>query len=102
MLTCAKCYLNFQTHHFFNDDTSKFKRSIKTQPRKCPILSDLNRVYTLHDLVTADVIFAATGVTQGSILNGIRREPGWVTLETILMRSKTGSVRRIEYRSPVK
>jgi fructose-1,6-bisphosphatase II / sedoheptulose-1,7-bisphosphatase len=65
-------------------------------------VSDLNRVYTLNDLVTADVIFAATGVTQGSILNGIRREPGWVTLETILMRSKTGSVRRIEYRSPVK
>jgi fructose-1,6-bisphosphatase II / sedoheptulose-1,7-bisphosphatase len=65
-------------------------------------VSDLNRVYTLHDLVTADVIFAATGVTQGSILNGIRREPGWVTLETILMRSKTGSLRRIEYRSPVK
>jgi len=63
---------------------------------------DLNRVYTLHELVTADVIFAATGVTQGSILNGIRREPGWVTMETILMRSKTGSVRRIEYRSPVK
>ncbi|MFN7270336.1 MAG: class II fructose-bisphosphatase [Cereibacter sp.] len=65
-------------------------------------ITDLNRVYTLNDLVTADVIFAATGVTQGSILNGIRREPGWVTLETILMRSKTGSVRRIEYRSPVK
>jgi fructose-1,6-bisphosphatase II / sedoheptulose-1,7-bisphosphatase len=65
-------------------------------------ITDLNRIYTLHELVTADVIFAATGVTQGSILNGIRREPGWVTLETILMRSKTGSVRRIEYRSPVK
>ncbi|MCA3439035.1 MAG: class II fructose-bisphosphatase [Rhodobacter sp.] len=65
-------------------------------------VTDLNRVYTLNDLVTADVIFAATGVTQGSILNGIRREPGWVTLETILMRSKTGSLRRIEYRSPVK
>jgi fructose-1,6-bisphosphatase II / sedoheptulose-1,7-bisphosphatase len=65
-------------------------------------VTDLNRVYTLHELVTADVIFAATGVTQGSILNGIRREPGWVTMETILMRSKTGSVRRIEYRSPVK
>ena len=65
-------------------------------------ITDLNRIYTLHELVTADVIFAATGVTQGSILNGIRREPGWVTLETILMRLKTGSVRRIEYRSPVK
>jgi fructose-1,6-bisphosphatase II / sedoheptulose-1,7-bisphosphatase len=41
-------------------------------------------------------------VTDGSLLRGIRREPGWVTLETILMRSKSGSVRRIEYRTPVK
>ncbi len=65
-------------------------------------ITDLNRIYTLHELVTADVIFAATGVTEGSILKGIRSEPGWVTMETILMRSKTGSVRRIEYRSPVK
>ena len=65
-------------------------------------ITDLNRVYTLNELVTADVIFAATGVTEGSILRGIRSEPGWITMETILMRSKTGSVRRIEYRSPVK
>ena len=65
-------------------------------------ITDFNRVYTRDDLVTADVIFAATGVTQGSILKGIQMEPGWVTTETILMRSKTGSVRRMSYRSPVK
>ena len=65
-------------------------------------ITDFNRIYTRDDLVTADVIFAATGVTSGSILAGIRREPGWVTLETILMRSKTGTVRRMTYRSPVK
>ncbi len=65
-------------------------------------ITDLNRIYTRDDLVTADVIFAATGVTQGSILKGIQTEPGWVTTETILMRSKTGSVRRMTYRSPVK
>lgn len=65
-------------------------------------ITDLNRIYTRDDLVTADVIFAATGVTSGSILAGIKREPGWVTLETILMRSRTGTVRRISYRSPVK
>jgi fructose-1,6-bisphosphatase II / sedoheptulose-1,7-bisphosphatase len=53
-------------------------------------------------MVTADVIFAATGVTSGSILAGIKREPGWVTTETLLMRSKTGSVRRMTYRVPVK
>jgi fructose-1,6-bisphosphatase II / sedoheptulose-1,7-bisphosphatase len=65
-------------------------------------ITNLDRVYTRDDLVRADVIFAATGVTSGSLLRGIRREPGWVTLETILMRSKSGSVRRIEYRTPVK
>jgi len=48
------------------------------------------------------VIFSATGVTNGSLLAGIKREPGWVTLETILMRSKTGSVRRMTYKSPLR
>lgn len=65
-------------------------------------ITDLNRIYTRDDMVTADVIFAATGVTNGSILSGIKREPGWVTTETLLMRSKTGSVRRMTYRTPVK
>lgn len=65
-------------------------------------ITDLNRIYTRDEMVTADVIFAATGVTSGSILSGLKREPGWVTMETILMRSKTGSVRRIQYRTPVK
>ncbi|MCF1708413.1 class II fructose-bisphosphatase [Tabrizicola sp. J26] len=73
----------------------------KARARKAGI-SNFDRVYTRDDLVRADVIFAATGVTSGSLLHGIRREPGWVTMETILMRSKTGSVRRIEYRAPVK
>ena len=65
-------------------------------------ITDFARIYCRDDLVTADVIFAATGVTQGSILKGIQQEPGWITTETILMRSKTGSVRRMTYRSPVK
>jgi fructose-1,6-bisphosphatase II / sedoheptulose-1,7-bisphosphatase len=65
-------------------------------------IQNFDRVYTRDDLVKGDVIFAATGVTNGSLLRGIRREPGWVTMETMLMRSKTGSVRRIEYRTPVR
>ena len=65
-------------------------------------ITDLNRIYTRDEMVTADVIFAATGVTSGSILAGIKSEPGWVTTETLLMRSKTGSVRRMTYRSPAK
>lgn len=64
-------------------------------------ISDLDRIYERDDLVRGDVIFAATGVTSGSLLPGIKREPGFVETETILMRSKTGSVRRMRYRSPV-
>ncbi len=79
---------------FRNDDE-------KARAKKAGIVN-FDRVYTRDDLVRGDVIFAATGVTSGSLLQGIRREPGWVTMETILMRSKTGSVRRIQYRTPIK
>ena len=79
---------------FFNDDE-------RARAAKAGI-TDLNRVYTRDEMVTADVIFAATGVTDGSILPGMKREPGWLTTETLLMRSKTGSVRRMTYRTPVK
>jgi len=65
-------------------------------------ITDFNRVYTRDDMVTQDVIFAATGVTGGSLLPGIKREVGFLTTETILMRSKTGSVRRMRYRNPTK
>ncbi len=65
-------------------------------------ITDLNRIYTRDELVTGDVIFAATGVTSGSILRGIRREPGWIEAETLLMRSKTGSQRRMQYRVPLR
>ncbi len=79
---------------FRNDDE-------KARARKAGI-TNFDRVYTRDDLVRSDVIFAATGVTQGSLLRGITREPGHITTETILMRSKTGSIRRMTYRSPIK
>ena len=44
-------------------------------------IEDLDKVYTRDEMVTGDVIFAATGVTDGSIVQGIRTEPGWVTTE---------------------
>ncbi len=65
-------------------------------------ITDLDRIYSRDELVTKDVIFAATGVTDGSIVHGIKREPGYLTTETILMRSKTGSVRRMSYRIKTK
>jgi fructose-1,6-bisphosphatase II / sedoheptulose-1,7-bisphosphatase len=72
----------------------------KARARKAGI-TNFDRVYTRDDLVTADVIFAATGVTDGSLVAGIKRAQGYISTETILMRSKTGSVRRMLYRSPV-
>ena len=65
-------------------------------------ITDLNRIYSKHDMVQDDVIFAATGVTDGSLLPGIKREVGYFTTETVLMRSRTGSVRRMIYRTPTK
>ena len=63
-------------------------------------ITNFDRVYTRDDMVTDHVIFAATGVTSGSLLPGLKRTPGWTTAETLLMRSKTGSVRRMIYRHP--
>jgi fructose-1,6-bisphosphatase II / sedoheptulose-1,7-bisphosphatase len=77
---------------FRNDDE-------KARAHKAGI-TNLNRVYTRDDMVTTNVIFAATGVTDGSIVPGIKREVGYLTATTILMRSKTGSVRRMVYRNP--
>ncbi len=64
-------------------------------------ITDLDKIYGRDEMVQQDVIFAATGVTGGTLLAGIKREPGWLTTQTLLMRSKTGSVRRMEYRTPV-
>ena len=63
-------------------------------------IEDFDRIYARDDMVTHDVIFAATGVTDGSLLPGVKREVGWLTTETLLMRSKTRSVRRVIYRNP--
>ncbi|UWQ78365.1 class II fructose-bisphosphatase [Leisingera sp. S132] len=64
-------------------------------------ITDLDRIYARDEMVTQDVIFAATGVTGGSLLPSIKRTPGWVETTTLLMRSKTGSVRRMSYRTPL-
>ena len=61
-------------------------------------ITDLDQIYRLDDLVSNDVIFAATGVTDGSIVKGAQRDGDYLETETILMRSKTGSVRRLYYR----
>lgn len=59
-------------------------------------VTDLNRKYGLLDLAKGDVMFAATGVTDGSMLKGVRLSPAGVSTHSIVMRSKTGTVRMVE------
>jgi fructose-1,6-bisphosphatase II / sedoheptulose-1,7-bisphosphatase len=59
-------------------------------------IRDLNRKYTMTDLAKGDVMFAATGVTDGSMLRGVRRSATVGSTHSIVMRSKTGTVRVIE------
>jgi fructose-1,6-bisphosphatase II / sedoheptulose-1,7-bisphosphatase len=59
-------------------------------------VKDLNRKYGLLDLAHGEVMFAATGVTPGSMLQGVRRFAGGATTQSIIMRSKTGTVRVID------
>jgi len=60
-------------------------------------ITEHDKIYTTDDLAKGDnVMFAATGVTDGSMLRGVRRSPGGAKTSTIVMRSKSGTVRRIE------
>jgi fructose-1,6-bisphosphatase II / sedoheptulose-1,7-bisphosphatase len=61
-------------------------------------ITDLDRKYLLNDLARGDVMFAATGVTSGSMLRGVRRFHGGAETHSMVMRSKTGTVRLIEGR----
>ena len=75
---------------FRNDDE-------RTRARRCGV-EDLDRMYRLDDLARGDVMFAATGVTDGTMLRGVRRFHGGATTHSTVMRSKSGTVRVIEAR----
>ena len=71
----------------------------KSRARRLGV-TDLNRKYGLHDLAKGDVMFAATGVTDGALLDGVRFRKNVIETETVVMRSVTGTVRwiRAEHR----
>ena len=58
-------------------------------------IEDLDRIYSLEDMAQGDCIFAATGVTDGSLLRGVHRGKNCVTTESIVMRASSGTVRRV-------
>jgi len=59
-------------------------------------ITDLNKKYSLTELAKGNVMFAATGVTDGAMLKGVRRFPGGAVTHSVIMRSKSGTVRYIE------
>jgi fructose-1,6-bisphosphatase II / sedoheptulose-1,7-bisphosphatase len=61
-------------------------------------IEKLDRKYTMIEMAAGDVIFAATGVTDGSMLRGVKHEPGFTLCHSIVMRSATGTIRWIESR----
>jgi fructose-1,6-bisphosphatase II / sedoheptulose-1,7-bisphosphatase len=80
-----------QTRLVFRNDEER-KRATKFG------VTDFNRKYKLHDLASGDVIFAATGVTDGSMLSGVHRTGQYFMTESIVMRSATGTVRWVRAR----
>jgi fructose-1,6-bisphosphatase II / sedoheptulose-1,7-bisphosphatase len=61
-------------------------------------LSDLSRKYSLEEMASGDVIFAATGVTDGSLLSGVRFGGEWLETHTVIMRAATKTVRWLKTR----
>ena len=58
-------------------------------------ITDLDKKYDLHEMVRADAIFVATGVTSGALLDGVRMEGGFVHTHTLVMDSSTSTVRQV-------
>ncbi len=59
-------------------------------------IDDVTKKYTMEDMAQGDVLFAATGVTKGNLLSGVRFKNGKIITDTVVMRSWTGTVRWIK------
>lgn len=64
-------------------------------------ITDFDRVYTRDEMVSSDVIFAATGVTQGSLVAGLKPRGDSIETQTLLLRSSTGERRIMTCRHPI-
>ncbi|MCP4933117.1 MAG: fructose-bisphosphatase class II family protein [bacterium] len=59
-------------------------------------IPDISKIYTLNDMISGDASFAATGVTDGYLLDGVRKAGSKASTQSIVMRASTGSVRIID------
>ena len=79
----------YQALYGLNDDE-------RARARKWGV-EDLNKIYKLEELAKGDCIFAATGVTDGSLLDGVkRRRDGTMTTHSVVMRASSGTVRWVK------
>ena len=63
-------------------------------------LTDFEKIYDLHELVQGPAIFAATGVTKGALLDGVKQKDGFIHTHSLVMDSANGFVRQIRMKSP--
>jgi len=80
---------DFQGQLMFRNDGEK-ERALKMG------VTDLEKIYKIHELAEGKVMFAATGVTTGPYLNGVRFFAGGASTHSVVMRSETGTVRFIQ------
>jgi fructose-1,6-bisphosphatase II / sedoheptulose-1,7-bisphosphatase len=59
-------------------------------------IADVHKKFSMEEMAQGDVLFAATGVTKGNLLDGVRFKGGKIITDTVVMRSWTGTVRRIK------
>ena len=74
----------------------KFRNDLEINRAKKVGIKDLNKIYNLDDLAAGDVMFAATGVTDGNMLKGVKNKGGDAFTESIVMRSSTQTIRKIK------
>ncbi|MCG9916588.1 MAG: class II fructose-bisphosphatase [Phenylobacterium sp.] len=72
----------------------------RMRAERCGI-TELDKKYDLHEMVRADAIFAATGVTKGVMLDGVRLKNGFVHTHSMVMNSFTRTVREVRMKRPV-
>lgn len=85
----------FQARFAFRNEAERFQAQRSG-------LKDAGRRFELHDLVSGDVIFAATGVTKGSLLDGVERRNGAIETHTMMMSSADGVMRKIRSITPLR
>jgi fructose-1,6-bisphosphatase/sedoheptulose 1,7-bisphosphatase-like protein len=73
----------------------KFRHDEERARAKKMGIDDENKIYMLDELATGNVMFAATGVTQGPLLDGVKFFGGGATTESLVMRSESGTIRLI-------